>query len=72
MKEHHFPVVIEQDEDGWFIGTVPESKGCHTQARDLAELDKRLRNAIKLCLEVEKAEPSRNTFIGVHQIQLAR
>jgi hypothetical protein len=37
----HFPVLIERDEDGWYIGSVPSLKGCHTQARLPAELDKR-------------------------------
>jgi predicted RNase H-like HicB family nuclease len=46
----HFPVVIEQDEDGWFVATVPSLRGCHTQARTLAELDERIREAVALCV----------------------
>ncbi len=70
MKTYKFPVVIEQDEDGWYIGLVPDLKGCHTQARSLGELDKRLKEAIRLCLEVEKGAVTQNTFIGVHQVEL--
>lgn len=51
----HFPVVIEQDEDGWFVATVPSLRGCHTQAKTLAELDERIREAVALCVEAESA-----------------
>ena len=47
-----FTVVIEQDEEGYVVGTVPELKGCHTQARSLDELMARVEEAILLCLEV--------------------
>ena len=47
-----FTVVIEQDEEGYVVGTVPELKGCHTQARSLDELMARVAEAILLCLEV--------------------
>ena len=51
MKRYKFPVIIEQDEDGWYIGIVPDLKGCHTQAKSLGELEIRLKEVIKLCLE---------------------
>jgi predicted RNase H-like HicB family nuclease len=48
-----FTVVIERDEDGYFIGTVPQLKGCHTQAKSLDELMERMKEAVSLCLEAE-------------------
>lgn len=51
-----FTVVIEQDEEGYLVGTVPEIKGCHTQARSLDELMSRIKEAILLCLEVGGAK----------------
>ena len=48
-----FSVIIERDEEGFLVGTVPSLKGCHTQARSLDELMERMREAIQLCLEVE-------------------
>ncbi len=71
MKKYQFPVLIEQDEDGVYVGIVPGLKGCHTQARSLAELEKRLKEAIKLCLSVEKRNLIQNRFVGVHQLQIA-
>ena len=71
MRKYRFPVVIEQDEDGWYVGIVPELKGCHTQARTLSELEKRLKEAVKLCLSVEKGRVRQNKFVGVHQLEVA-
>ena len=66
-----FPVLIERDEDGWYIGSVPSLKGCHTQARTLPELDKRMDEAIRLWLGSNSERPEQNTFVGVHQLQIA-
>ncbi len=49
-----FNIIIEQDDDGFFVASVPELHGCHTQAKSLDVLMKRIREAIELCLEVEK------------------
>jgi predicted RNase H-like HicB family nuclease len=38
-----FNVVIEKDEDGYFVASVPELRGCHTQARSLDVLMKRVK-----------------------------
>ena len=72
MKKYHFSVVIEQDEDGMYIATVPDLRGCHTQAKTLAELDTRIKEAIELCVEAEGPDKiPQNTFIGVHQLEVA-
>ncbi len=64
-----FNVVIERDEDGYFVASVPALRGCHTQARSLAVLMKRVKEAIKLCLEVE--EPVSNEFIGIQRVAVS-
>jgi len=67
--EREFTVLIEQDEEGYFVATVPELHGCHTQARSLDELMKRAKEAIELCLEVQAEKgilPTR--FIGVQNV----
>lgn len=63
-----FSVVIEKDEDGYYVASVPALRGCHTQARSLDALMKRIKEAIELCLEVE--EPSANEFIGVQRVAI--
>jgi predicted RNase H-like HicB family nuclease len=61
-----FNVVIERDEDGFFVASVPALRGCHTQAKSLDVLMKRIKEAIELCLEVE--EPVSNEFVGVQRV----
>ena len=51
MRE--FTVIIEQDEDGWLVGSVPSLRGCHTQARNMEDLLENIKEAILLCLEAE-------------------
>lgn len=46
-------VVIERDEEGYLVGSVPSLKGCHTQAMSMDELLERVKEAIQLCLEVQ-------------------
>lgn len=52
-------VLIEQDEEGFLVATVPALRGCHTQAKSLDTLMKRAREVIALCLEAEKDAPRR-------------
>lgn len=66
--KREFNVVIERDEDGYFVASVPELRGCHTQAKSLDVLMKRVKEAILLCLEVE--EPVSNEFIGIQRVSI--
>jgi predicted RNase H-like HicB family nuclease len=67
--KREFTVLIEKDEDGYFVGTVPQLKGCHTQARSLDELMARIKEAVLLCLEVEDENKSDELqFVGVQRI----
>lgn len=70
-KIYNFTVVIEKDEDGFYVGSVPALKGCHTQGKTIDELMKNVKEAIELCLEVQKDVP-KEEFIGVQQIKVVR
>ncbi len=70
MKNREFSVIVERDEDGYYVATVPELRGCHTQAKSLDTLMKRVREAIAVCLEVEKGAAPRNEFIGVQRVMV--
>ena len=69
-KAREFIVVIERDEDGWYVASVPELRGCHTQARSLDELAERVKEAILICLETsgEGATEPALEFIGLQRI----
>ena len=69
--KREFDVVIERDEEGYYIASVPQLPGCHTQAMSLDELTQRIREAIELCLEVEGAPEQELEFVGIQRITLA-
>ena len=64
-----FQVIIEQDADGWYVGSAPSLPGCHTQARSLDVLMERMREAIALALEDNGAEPLAHLeLVGIQRI----
>ncbi len=63
-----FSVIIERDADGWYVGSVPELQGCHTQAKSLDKLMTRIREAIELCLEERGAQLEPMDFVGVQRV----
>ena len=65
-----FTVLIEQDEEGYFVATVPSLRGCHTQAKTLDTLMKRIREAIELCLENDRGEVDSLELVGIQQISV--
>lgn len=71
-KVEEFHVVIERDAEGYYVASVPTLPGCHTQARSLDKLQERIREAIELCLEVDRENAVPLEFIGVQKVTLAR
>jgi predicted RNase H-like HicB family nuclease len=59
-----FSVIIEKDEDGYFVASVPTLRGCHTQAKSLDVLMKKIKEVIELCLEAE--DPTVTEFVSVY------
>ena len=75
MAKRTFHVIIETDEDGGYVGQVPELQGCISQGDTLDELMKNIKEAIELCLEVyaedkktTRAEETR--FVGVQEVSV--
>ncbi len=66
--QRQFDVVIERDEEGFYVASVPQLPGCHTQGRSLDEVTARIREAIELCLEVEGAPSQNLEFVGIQRI----
>jgi predicted RNase H-like HicB family nuclease len=66
-----FDVVIERDEEGFYVASVPQIPGCHTQARSLDEIAERIREAIELCLDAEGAPEHTLEFVGIQRVTIA-
>lgn len=51
MNKHFLPIVIEKDEDGFYVVECPLFKSCYTQGKTLDEAVKNIKEVIGLCLE---------------------
>ncbi len=82
-KVLNFRVIIEQDEDGVFVASVPAIPGCHSQGDSYEEVLKNIEEVIELCLEVAKEdknyyqkidwsgiEDGKSRFLGVTEIPI--
>jgi len=65
-----FNVLIEQDEDGLYVASVPDIPGCYTQGKTVKEVLERIKEAVEVCLETEKDEIIPMKFVGLQQIEL--
>ena len=69
-SKRKFTVVIERDEEGYYVASVPALRGCHTQAKTLDALMKRVREVIELCLDEGEAVDDALELVGIQQISL--
>lgn len=68
VRHCNLTVLIEQDEDGYYVATVPALKSCYTQAKTLKELYLRIEEVVELCLEEEEPVPMK--FVGVQRLEV--
>lgn len=69
ITPREFYVVIEQDEDGYYVGEVPQLKACYSQGETIDELMFNIKEAIELCLEEEhQTQTSSSEFVDVRKI----
>ena len=62
-------MIIERDEEDYYVATVPALRGCHTQAKNLDTLMKRVREVIQLCMEDNQPSSSLE-LVGIQQISV--
>lgn len=67
-QHHTLTILIERDEDGYYVASVPALKSCYTQAKSLEELYPRVKEVIELCLEEEQPVPMK--FVAVQQLEV--
>ncbi len=65
-----FNVIIEKDEDGWYVASVPEIQGCHTQGRTIHQVLERIKEAIEVCLKADGENIRPMKFVGIQKIEM--
>jgi len=68
-RRYHLPVLIEQDEDGVFIVSVPTLRGCRSYGQTLDQAMDNITEAASLCLEDEKPD-SNAVFVGLRDLEI--
>lgn len=75
-QELQFKVLIEQDEDGIYVASVPELPGCYTQGKTLEQVRERIKEVIEMVLEEdchpERSEGYKHMMHTLHFIQSDR
>ncbi len=62
IKNQSFPVIVEKDEDGFYVVECPLFKGCYTQGKSLDETLKNIREVIEICLEEKENQEILKTY----------
>ena len=55
MPDYKFTVIVEQDEDGLYVASVPLLQGCYTQGKTYEEALENIKDAIKLHIEARQS-----------------
>lgn len=70
MRKLHLPIIIEMDEDEYYIVSCPLFRGCHSYGKTINEAMENIREVIEMCLEETKVEEL-NRFIGFRELEVA-
>lgn len=71
IKKLHLPIIIELDEDGYYIVSCPLFKGCHTYGGTIDEALENIKEVIQMCLEETDVEEI-NKFIGFRELEIVK
>ena len=69
VKKLRFPVIVEVDEDGYYIVSCPIFKGCHTYGKTIEEALENIKEVIEMCLEEEELDENL-TFVGYREVEI--
>jgi predicted RNase H-like HicB family nuclease len=70
-KTIHLPILLETDEDNYFIVSCPVFKGCHSYGKTIDEAMKNIREVIEMCLEETEQTQPLNNFLGYREIEIS-
>jgi len=71
MEKLHLPIVIEMDEDEYYIVSCPLFRGCHSYGETIDEALENIREVIEMCLDETKVEEL-NKFVGFRELEVAQ
>jgi len=71
MGKLHLPIIIEMDEDEYYIVSCPLFRGCHSYGETIDEALQNIREVIEMCLEETKVEEL-NKFVGFRELEVAQ
>jgi predicted RNase H-like HicB family nuclease len=69
MEKLHLPIIVEMDEDGYYIVSCPLFKGCHSYGETIDEAMENIKEVIEMCLEETKSDKL-NKFIGFREMEV--
>lgn len=69
MDKLHLPIIVEIDEDGYYIVSCPLFKGCHSYGETVDEAMANIREVIEMCLE-ETSPEALNKFVGFREMEV--
>ena len=67
VTKREFYVIIERDEDGYYVGEVPQLQACYSQGETIDELMANIKEVIELCLE-EAVDENIPEFVGIQKV----
>lgn len=71
-KTLHLPIVVEQDEDDFYIVSCPVFKGCHSYGKTIDEALENIREVIEMCVDEEREKTiEMNRFVGFREMQIS-
>ena len=70
-KTLHLPILVEQDEDNYYIVSCPVFKGCHSYGKTIDEALENIKEVIDICIEEEKEKVMEiNRFVGFREMHV--
>jgi predicted RNase H-like HicB family nuclease len=74
IKNKQFPVIVEKDEDGFYVIECPIFSGCYSDGKTLDEALKNIKEVIELCLEEKENQKILKSYrpkeLSLHTITL--
>ena len=71
MDDLHLPIIVEMDEDGYYIVSCPVFRGCRSYGETVDEALKGIKEVVEMCLEETKAEEL-NQFVGFRELHVVQ